>query len=113
MFLLSAIPFFHINAFSQGSYPTDPKEAVLATGDLNHFLMALIELETNEDTVSVLQEMYFDKASPGLQEYIRRFELDGLAGAFAQKVTVMKPRTSSKPSFASRDAFRVIEKVAT
>lgn len=65
-----------ISISAQPNYPQTAKEASLISRDIKNFIEAFHELSTNSDTLQVLQQKYFDKATPGLNEYIRRFDLN-------------------------------------
>ena len=65
-----------ISISSQPNYPQTAKEASLISRDIKNFIEAFHELSTNSDALQVLQQKYFDKATPGLNEYIRRFDLN-------------------------------------
>ncbi|THD68783.1 hypothetical protein E7Z59_00185 [Robertkochia marina] len=60
---------------AQPSFPTDPEQAELYYSDIEHFVEAYQELENNSDTLAVLQTFYFDRATPGLKEFINRHQL--------------------------------------
>lgn len=71
---------------AQPSYPTDPKEAQVVYSDLDNFLTAYNSLNEDADTIKVLNEHYFSKASVGLTEYVSRHGLtpEKLAKAMAK-----------------------------
>ncbi|MEQ9465966.1 MAG: hypothetical protein RLN88_01070 [Ekhidna sp.] len=71
---------------AQPSYLTDPKEAQVIYSDLDNFLTAYYLLNVDSDTIGVLNEHYFSKASAGLTEYIGRHGLtpEKLAKALAK-----------------------------
>lgn len=60
---------------AQPAYPRVPGEAQLIYKDLQHFSEAFKQLNSASDTLSVLQEYYFGKATPGLKEFINRHNL--------------------------------------
>jgi hypothetical protein len=60
---------------SQPNYPRNPDEAKMVFTDLENFLEAYENLQPGVDSVAVLNEYYFDKASVGLQEYISKHNL--------------------------------------
>lgn len=60
---------------AQPNYSTNPNEAEIITIDTKNFIIAFNALSSNKDSIQVLQELYFDKASVGMKEYIRRFNL--------------------------------------
>ncbi|MGB5316629.1 MAG: DUF2268 domain-containing putative Zn-dependent protease [Robiginitalea sp.] len=64
-----------LKSFAQPNYPKTPAEAGLIYTDLEHFIEAYNELDTNKDTLQVLQTLYFDRGSTGLKEYINRHKL--------------------------------------
>jgi len=63
------------SSIAQPNYPNKPEEAKLISIDLKNFIDAFNALETNLDTIQVLKTKYFDVATPGLKEYINRFDL--------------------------------------
>lgn len=66
---------FTLEAVAQPNYPREPKEAALIYSDLLHFMDAYKALETNNDTIQVLQTLYFERGSDGLKEFINRHQL--------------------------------------
>ena len=66
---------FNFQTIAQPNYPRNPEEAELIYTDLANFMDAYKELETNTDTLQVLQEHYFDRGSAGLEEFIKRHGL--------------------------------------
>lgn len=60
---------------AQPNFPRNPEEAKLIYSDLENFIDAYRELETNTDTLQVLQVHYFDRGSAGLEEFIKRHGL--------------------------------------
>ena len=60
---------------AQPNYPQNWQEAKIIYSDLYHFVNALEAMKTDQDTLSVLNKLYFEKASTGLKEYIRRHGL--------------------------------------
>jgi hypothetical protein len=75
IFFTLFILFLSTAAMSQPNYPQKPEEAKLISTDLKNFVDAFKTLKTNSDTIQVLKTHYFDKATPGLKEYIKRFDL--------------------------------------
>jgi hypothetical protein len=71
--LLTFLINFH--TIAQPNHPRDPGEAKLIYSDLENFIDAYRELETNADTLKVLQVHYFDRGSAGLEEFIKRHGL--------------------------------------
>ena len=59
----------------QPNYPVNPEDASLVTTDLENFISAWNAFKTSEDSLRIIQEDYIEQASPGLVEYIRRFDL--------------------------------------
>ena len=53
----------------------DPYAVELITTDICNFITVLDLLELGKDTLVVLQEQYFEKATPGLKEFINSREL--------------------------------------
>lgn len=66
-------------AEAQPNFPQNAKEALLISTDIKNFIEAYQTLKTNPDTVQAIQTLYIDKASPGLKEYINRFNLNAAA----------------------------------
>lgn len=60
---------------SQINYPTNPDGAKLVFSDLENFLEAYKQLKPDADSISVLNQYYFNKASVGLKEYIVKHNL--------------------------------------
>jgi hypothetical protein len=73
--LVLIIFLLNLQAVAQPNYPREPKEAALIYSDLLHFMDAYKALETNNDTIQVLQTLYFEKGSKGLKEFINRHQL--------------------------------------
>jgi len=75
-FILLMLVFGNINkAVSQPNYPRDAEQANLIYSDIENFVEAYDQLKHGVDTIAVLNEFYFDKASTGLNEYITRHQL--------------------------------------
>lgn len=74
--LLTGICLFgSMAAQAQPNYPRTPEEAELVTSDLEHFVEAYLALQSDPDTLGVLQALYFDRGSAGLNEFIARHQL--------------------------------------
>jgi hypothetical protein len=67
--------FLTLQSNAQSNFPKDPQDAKILYSDLIHFTEAYKELSTNTDTLQVLQELYFDRGSEGLKEFISRHQL--------------------------------------
>lgn len=67
--------FLYQPAFAQPNYPRNPEQAKLIYSDLINFTKAYKALETDSDTVQVLQTLYFDRGSDGLKEFVNRHQL--------------------------------------
>jgi hypothetical protein len=67
--------FLTIHSNAQPNFPKDPQDAKILYSDLIHFSEAYKELSTNTDTIQVLQELYFDRGSEGLKEFVGRHQL--------------------------------------
>lgn len=65
----------HYQTIAQPNFPRNPGEAKLIYSDLVNFIEAYKALETNADTLQVLQLHYFDRGSAGLEEFIKRHGL--------------------------------------
>ena len=70
--LFTLIPYA---ANSQPNYPKSPDAAEIYFTDVEHFAEAYEALSTNPDTLGVLKSLYFDRATPGLTEFIGRHQL--------------------------------------
>ena len=66
---------FTNSIFAQPNYPREPKDAKMVYTDLENFVEAFSFLKEDVDTLKILNTYYFDKASVGLQEYIRKHNL--------------------------------------
>jgi uncharacterized protein YjaZ len=75
---------FIIKVGAQPSFPKNAKEAELVSTDILNFIDAYKALKTNSDTIETIQTLYLDKATPGLKEYIARFNLS--ANAISQAI---------------------------
>jgi len=75
-FVLLLLLLVPASALAQPSFPTDPKNAEVVATDVKNFLEALERSAKGGDRKKILQEYYFDRATPGLKEYISRFGLD-------------------------------------
>jgi hypothetical protein len=62
-------------ATAQPNYPKNSAEAQVIFTDLENFVEAYSHLKETSDTVSILKEYYFDKASVGLKEYVTKHNL--------------------------------------
>lgn len=74
--ILAFIAVLNVTGFSQPQFPTDPGNAEIVTTDLRNFLEAMEQFGPDSDKKALLQEHYFDRASPGLKEFMQRFGLD-------------------------------------
>ena len=70
--LLTLLPYA---ANSQPNYPKSPDASEIHFTDIEHFVEAYHALSSDQDTLSVLQSLYFDRATPGLKEFISRHQL--------------------------------------
>ncbi len=68
MFLLN-------NTQAQPNYPGNPYEAKIISSDLKNFIEAYKSLSAESDSLYVLKEMYFDRASAGMKEFISKHDL--------------------------------------
>ena len=64
--------------YAQPNYPTNPEMAEMKYTDVTHFVEAFEKLAQAEDSLTVLNKFYFDRASIGLKEYINRHGLTPL-----------------------------------
>src|SRR5210317_2066444 len=60
---------------AQTNYPTSPEAAELVFTDLENFLEAYKKLGSGADSVTILNQYYFDRASVGLKEFIAKHNL--------------------------------------
>jgi len=60
---------------AQPNYPTQPEQGQLIYEDLEHFVDAMKNFGPEKDSIQVLNDFYFDRASIGLKEYIGRHQL--------------------------------------
>ncbi len=60
---------------SQPNYPRNSEDAQLVYTDLENFLEAYDQLQPDVDSIAVLNEYYFNRASVGMKEYISRHGL--------------------------------------
>ncbi len=76
-FLLVVFMFSYLNntLAQPPNYPRVPEEAKLVYSDLENFVEAYSYLNSGVDTLKILNNYYFGKASTGLQEYIGRHSL--------------------------------------
>jgi len=73
---LLLVTFFSTAAIqAQPNYPRDPAAAQLIGVDVENFIVAYKSLTAESDTSAVIQEMYLNKATQGLAEYVARFNL--------------------------------------
>jgi hypothetical protein len=77
--LLALSFLFNVEAIAQPVFPQNAKEAVLVSTDVNNFILAYKALKADSDTAQVIQSLYLDKATPGLKEYVNRFNLSAAA----------------------------------
>ncbi|WP_445386511.1 DUF2268 domain-containing putative Zn-dependent protease [Robiginitalea sp. IMCC44478] len=75
VFYLGICLLASIHSFGQPDFPRTPEQAKLVYSDLEHFMDAYRALQTSQDTVAVLQTLYFEKGSPGLKEFVQRHQL--------------------------------------
>lgn len=67
--------YINISIAQQPNYPRVPDEAKLVSIDLENFVEAYDQLDSDVDTLKILNTFYFGKASLGLKEYIGRHGL--------------------------------------
>lgn len=67
--------FLFLKTTAQPNYPLSSQQAEVIYTDLVNFVAAYKELQSNSDTLMVLQKMYFDRGSEGLKEFISRHQL--------------------------------------
>lgn len=66
---------FSLYIQGQPNYPQNPEKALLIYSDLEHFVNAYSQFSSETDSITVLKTYYFEKASPGLKEYINVHKL--------------------------------------
>ncbi len=76
-FWLFVILFCYLNIAKaqQPNYPRDPESAQLVYSDLENFVEGYVQLNSGIDTLKILNTYYFEKASVGLREFIKRHGL--------------------------------------
>ena len=90
-FLTLCLTVFRWNAYGQVQLPGksvfDPSKAVFIYDDVHNFLSALKLIEAGGDPVQTLKAEYFDKGTPGLKEFIAKYdlELENLAEAIQKR----------------------------
>lgn len=84
-------------ANAQPNYPRDPSEAKIITTDVINFIGAYNSLSEDKDSIQVLQEMYFDKASPGMNEYLTKHSFD--AGDLLREIQIHPDKYSNVENF--------------
>ncbi|HMQ70823.1 MAG TPA: DUF2268 domain-containing putative Zn-dependent protease [Ignavibacteria bacterium] len=72
---LSIFMFLLNNTQAQPNYPGNPYEAKIISSDLKNFIEAYKSLSAESDSLYVLKEMYFDRASAGMKEFISKHDL--------------------------------------
>lgn len=89
---------------AQPNYPTDHDKAELIYSDVENFLEAFETLNKTSDTIAVLKEYYFDRASKGLKEYIVKHNL---TSEMLKDAIIKDPERYSKIAnfFADRASF--------
>lgn len=70
---------FNVGVIAQPVFPQNAKEAVLVSTDVKNFIEAYKALRADSDTAQIMQSLYLDKATPGLKEYVARFNLSAAA----------------------------------
>lgn len=88
------------HAQPQCEVTSNPSEVELVTDDIRNFVTAMEAMPDADDTASVLQEQYFDKASPGLKEYLRSNEVT--AAKFLGQITKKAEKYSSLAELADQ-----------
>jgi hypothetical protein len=73
--LIAIAVVFPAAAAAQPSFPTNAEDAQLISSDIGNFLEARSKFVPDGDNEAVLQTLYFDRASPGLREFVQRFGL--------------------------------------
>ena len=53
----------------------DPASAMFLFSDIEHFMDAVTAIKSEQDAASALQSRYFDRASPGLEMFIQKYDL--------------------------------------
>jgi hypothetical protein len=76
LIIFTVLILFNNSVLAQPNYPKDANEAKVISSDIKNFIEAFNALSRNTDSIQVLQKLYFDKASIGMTEYIRRFNLN-------------------------------------
>ena len=62
--------------FAQPAFPSDPEDAQVVATDVKNFLEAMKVSAAGGERKAILQKYYFDRATPGLKEFVQRFGLN-------------------------------------
>jgi len=76
IFLIIGICF---EALAQQGYPDltkDPNKARFVYDDVQNFIRAINLFTEDADSLAILQTEYFDKGSPGLKEFVEKYQLN-------------------------------------
>jgi len=73
------------------NFTKNVNDAELITSDIKNFINAFKSLSNDKDSIQVLQKEYFDKASPGMLDYIGKF--DDFNPEFLSKAIQESPET--------------------
>jgi hypothetical protein len=73
--LVTSLGVSHVNAQITTNVATDPAEAKMVYDDVRNFVRAMERLAAGGDSMAILQEEYFDRASPGLLHYMDDYDL--------------------------------------
>ena len=76
LIIFTVLIIFNNGVIAQPNYPKNASEAKLISTDVKNFIAAFNSLSSSSDSIHVLQKLYFDKASIGMKEYIRRFNFN-------------------------------------
>ncbi|MCO6512122.1 MAG: hypothetical protein J5I65_15155 [Aridibacter famidurans] len=74
--VLLVLVLFPIAANGQPQFAMTPETAKVVSSDIANFVEAMDKFSAGGDKVQTIQELYFDRGSPGLQEFVKRFGLN-------------------------------------
>ncbi len=85
----------------------EPDEVQLISDDVLNFLRAMERIDAGVDAEAAIREDYLEKASPGLQEYLREHDLD--AAQFAAAIAKDPERYSALKGLPAQLASQEVE----
>lgn len=84
---------------------SDPDAAVFVYSDVENFVRALERIEAGADTIPTLQREYFDRASPGLEMFVEKYDLtlERLRAAMAKRPAEYRRVVDLLPALQARE----------